>query len=742
MANAKEIYRQSFIEYASYVIKDRAIPDIEDGLKPVQRRILHTLIEMDDGRFHKVANVVGSTMHYHPHGDSSIYTALVNLANCDLFIDKQGNYGNFMTGDSAAAARYIECRLLPFAKKVLYNPEITEYVESYDGRGKEPVVFPAKIPVVLIQGTEGIAVGMSTKILPHNALEVIDAQIAAIKGEDFKLYPDFPGGGIMDVSDYQDGLGSVAVRAKLDVSNPKKIVIEELPFGVDSESMIRSIDEAAKKGKLKVSQINDFTADKVNIEIYLSKGTYTADLVDALYAYTLCEQKISVNCLVIKDKMPHVTTVSDIIRYHADHLIKVSKAELEVERGHLYDRLHTRTLERIFIEERIYKRIEQKRTQEAVVEAVITGFAPYKDELVREISGEDVEHLLKIPIRRISLFDIQKNLDEIDQINADIKKCEYNLSHLKQYAVKTLTEIRKDLDVPEHVRKTKIAGFDTITVKEVAKRDLDLRYDESTGYLGTAVKTGTSVEKVSEFDRILVINKKGTYYCNPVSEKTFVGKDIVYIGLADKDILENIIFTAIYQEKSTKKTFIKRAVFNSGFIMNKPYEFLPNPEDNILRKLSTLPEAEVTITFKGAVRNKEGVVYFSDFRVRGAKAGGVLLSRREVASMRIKGIKARPEEKKPATDTEDDEDSGNGFGAGDSGARSDLGSGSGLGAGAVSPVEARSSELLEKEAEKIAQQEREETEKISESKSSELRKRTGKHAGAEKEEEEPGLFDL
>ena len=419
MANAKDLFRQNFIEYASYVIKDRAIPDIEDGLKPVQRRILHTMIETDDGRFNKVANVVGSTMKYHPHGDASIYTALVNLANYDLFIDKQGNYGNFMTGDGPAAARYIECRLLPFAKKVLYNPEITEYVESYDGRNKEPVVFPAKIPVVLIQGTEGIAVGMSTKILPHNALEVIDAQIAAIRGDEFQLFPDFPGGGIMDVSDYQDGLGSVAVRAKLDTSNAKKIIIEELPFGVDSEKMIKSIEEAIKKGRLKIQSVSDFTADKVNIEISLAKGTYTKDVVDALYAYTLCEQKISVNCLVIRDKLPHVCTVSDVIRYHADHIIEVSKKELEVQRGHLFDKLHTRTLERIFIEERIYKRIEQKRTQEAVVQAIRTGFEPYLDQLVREITDDDIDHLLKIPIRRISLFDIEKNKEEIDQINAD-----------------------------------------------------------------------------------------------------------------------------------------------------------------------------------------------------------------------------------------------------------------------------------------------------------------------------------
>lgn len=641
MAYAKDIFRENFLEYASYVIKDRAIPDIEDGLKPVQRRILHTLIEMDDGRFHKVANVVGSAMHYHPHGDASIYSALVNLANCELFIDKQGNYGNFMTGDEAAAARYIECRLLPFAKKVLYNPEITEYVESYDGRSKEPVAFPAKIPVVLIQGTEGIAVGMSTKILPHNALEVIDAQISAIKGEDFALYPDFPGGGIMDVSDYRDGQGSVAVRAKLDISNPKKIIIEELPFGVDSEKMIQSIDAAAKKGRLKVAQVNDFTADKVNVEVYLSKGTYTKDLVDALYAYTLCEQKISVNCLVIKDSLPVQTTVSDIVRYHADHLLKVSKAELEVEEGHLLDKLHSRTLERIFIEERIYKRIEQKRSQEAVEEAVMTGFKPFEDQLIRAVDKDDVERLLKIPIRRISLFDMEKNREEIDKINADLKQCRYNLSHLKDYAIATLTDIKKDLDTPEHRRKTVVKNFEMVDVKEVARRDLDLRYDQSTGYLGTSVRSGEVIQKVSEFDRILIINKSGTYYCSPVQDKTFVGKDVTYIGLADKSALEDLVFTVIFQEQDTKRTFIKRAKFNTGFIMNKPYELLPDPKNNVMRKLSTLPNAEVTITFKNASsRYRETAVLFSDYLVKGPKSGGVLLTKREIASIRIKGVKA------------------------------------------------------------------------------------------------------
>ena len=653
MSNAKDLFKQNFIEYASYVIKDRAIPDIEDGLKPVQRRILHTLMEIDDGRFNKVANVVGSTMHYHPHGDASIYTALVNLANCDLFIEKQGNFGNFMTGDGAAAARYIECRLLPFAKKVLYNPEITNYVESYDGRRKEPVTFPAKIPVVIIQGTEGIAVGMSTKILPHNALEVIDAQIAAIKGEEFHLYPDFPGGGIMDVSDYQDGLGSVAIRAKLDTSNAKKIVIEELPYGVDSESMIHSIEDAIKKGRLKIQSVSDYTADKVNIEIYLAKGTYTKDIVDALYAYTLCEQKISVNCLVIKDKLPHVCTISDVIKYHANHIIDVSKAELEVERGHLYDKLHARTLERIFVEERIYKRIEQKRTQEAVFNAVKTGFEPYADQLVREVSDDDVDRLLKIPIRRISLFDIEKNEQEIDEINSNIKQVEYNLAHLAEYSINVLTDIKGCVNEVLKTRKTQISDFNIIDVKEVAKRDLDLKYDALTGYLGTNVKTGNLICKVSEYDKILVIQKNGTYYCTNVADKAFVGKDIAYCNLADKQTLDSLVFTVIYQDKKTKITYIKRCKL-SGFIMNKPYELLPEPDTCAMKKLSVFEDAEVTVTYKGPSRVKEMVFHFSDFRIKGAKAGGITITKKEIASIRIKACKLIT----PATGSEDETSEG------------------------------------------------------------------------------------
>ena len=642
MANTSEIFRNNFLEYASYVIKDRAIPDIEDGFKPVQRRIIHTLIEMDDGRFHKVANVVGSAMHYHPHGDASIYTALVNLANYDLFIEKQGNYGNYLTGDVSAAARYIECRLLPFAKKVLYNPEITEYVDSYDGRSKEPVVFKAKIPVVLIQGTEGIAVGMSTKILPHNPIEVLNAQISALKGENFELYPDFPGGGIMDVSDYQDGLGSVLIRAKLNTSNPKKIVIEELPYGITSEAMIQSIEEASKKGQLKISEVNDFTAERVNIEIYPAKGINADDIVDALYAYTDCEYKISVNPLVIMEGLPHIKTVSEIIKYHADHILQVSKAELNVERNHILEKLHRRTLERIFIEERIYKRIESRKTQEGIIEAIKTGFEPFKAELIAEITEDDIDALLKIPIRRISLYDMERNRHEIEQLNEDLKTCDYNLKHLVKYSINTLSELRHEFEQEGRVRKTELQSFSKVDVRDIARRDYDLKYDENTGYAGIMLKTGKLICKISIYDKILTIDKSGAYSFISVPDKQFVGRELNYIGLADKDFLDETVFTVIYREKDTKELLIKRVKLNTGYVANRLYYLTPDPENNELVCLYTYPEAQVIMKYRGKTKAKVPIIFFSDYTVRGVKSKGYLLTKRDIAT--IKAVELTEEE--------------------------------------------------------------------------------------------------
>ncbi|MFW6260981.1 MAG: DNA topoisomerase IV subunit A, partial [Spirochaetota bacterium] len=374
MAYVNTLFNRNFLEYASYVIKDRAIPHLDDGMKPVQRRIMHSLLEIDDGKFHKVANVVGHCMQYHPHGDASIGSALVVLANKDLFIDKQGNFGNVLTGDEASAPRYIECRATPLAKRMLYKPEITEYEPSYDGRRKEPVVFPAKFPVVLVMGAEGIAVGMSTKILPHNFVEVCEAVQNALRGEPFELYPDFPGGGYVDVSNYEDGQGKVLVRAKLDTSDEKRIVVRELPFGSTTESLIASVEAAARKNKVKIQSISDFTGESVEIEIKLARGVYTQEVVDSLYAFTECENSISVNLLVIKDGKPTPMTITEVIQYHAKRLVAILTQELELEHGQLLDRLHARTLERIFVEERLYKRIEEEKTAQAVENTVIEGF--------------------------------------------------------------------------------------------------------------------------------------------------------------------------------------------------------------------------------------------------------------------------------------------------------------------------------------------------------------------------------
>lgn len=617
MAHASKLFEKNFIEYASYVIRDRAIPELEDGFKPVQRRIIHSLIEMDDGRFQKVANVVGHTMRYHPHGDASINDALVNLANCDLLIDHQGNFGNELTGDGAAAGRYIECRLLPIAKKILYSPEITQYEESYDGRHKEPVVFPAKVPIVLIQGATGIAVGMRTDILPHNFYEVIDAEEAALRGETVPLYPDFSTGGIVDVSGYEDGCGFVTVRARLDVSDPKKIVITELPYGVTSEQMIASIVEADKKGKLHIAKVTDFTTDKANIEVALQRNTYTNDIVDALYAYTKCETKIAVNPVVIVDGLPKIVPVTEMIRYHAHHLKDVLTAELQVERSHLEDKIHARTLERIFIEERIYKRIETKKTAEEVNKAVVTGFKPFENELYRPLTDDDVERLLKIPIRRISLFDIEKNRKDIEELNAGIEKVDYNLSHIEEYATGFLEDIKSSIDPERWKRRSEISSFQSLDVKDVAVRNLELRYDEATGYMGTALKTGEVLLKVSPYDKVFYMRKDGAYRVVNVSDKEFIGSEgLYYYALADKDELSKVVFTAIYKEKESKFYFLNRFTISS-FTTNKLYSILPKGNYKLV-KLATFPSAIITAKYKTGYGYKvlEETFRFSDFAVR------------------------------------------------------------------------------------------------------------------------------
>ena len=639
MAYIKNIFDRNFLEYASYVIKDRAIPDLEDGLKPVQRRILHTLFEKDDGKFHKVANVVGECMKYHPHGEASIGPALVVLANKDYFIERQGNFGNIYTGDEASAPRYIECKASALSKDVFHNPKLTPYADSYDSRTKEPVLFPAKIPVILVMGAEGIAVGMSTKILPHNIIEVLEAEKLCLAGKKFELFPDFPTGGLVDVSDYRDGNGKVLVRAKLDTSDPKRILIKELPFGSTTESIIASIETAAKAGRLKIQGINDFTTEKVEIEIKLARGVYSQETVDALFAFTECEQSISVNFLVIKDGFPAVLTVTEVIKYHSKQLVKILTKELELEKKELLDKLHLRTLERIFIEERIYKNIEKMRTAESVEKAVIDGFKPFMKEVgPRGVSHEDVEHLLRIPIRRISLYDINRAKKEMQEIEARIVEINGHLKKIVAYAVGwidgIIAKIKANEEVGRGARKTKAGEFEKVDVKEVVKKDLELKYDSGTGYLGTAV-SGETMAEASPFDRILTVKHNGVWSVSDLPEKTFVGPGAWWIGVADKEVLGNTVFTIVYKERKTGYACIKRCIIE-GWIMNKEYSLVPEGADLLL--VETKEKFSFTIHYKPKPRLKVTKESFraQDYNIRGLKAGGIRLAAKEVQRLEIR----------------------------------------------------------------------------------------------------------
>ena len=639
MAFVKNLFDQNFIQYASYVIRDRAIPEIIDGFKPVQRRIIHTLIKTDDGRFTKVANVVGKVMAYHPHGDASIYTALVNLANKELFIDKQGNFGNLYTGDSASAGRYIECRLRSITKEILnINPAITEYVDTYDAREKEPVAFKAKLPLVLIMGAEGIAVGMSTQIMSHNIHEVIEAEKACLRGEKFQLFPDFATGGLIDCSEYKDGLGKIIARAKLDTSDEKKIIITELPYGSTSESLKESIEKAARNGKVKISSINDYTADKVNIEIKLPRGVYVKDVVDSLYAFTDCEKTVYCNLLVIKDNMPVQMTCTEVIQYHAKQLTQILHDELELEKAELFEKMHLRTLERIFIEERIYKAIEEMKTEAAVNKAVKDGFVPFAAELIRPVNDSDIEHLLKIPIRRISLYDINKNRKEVQAINARIKEINKLLKHIVEYAISYLDGIEAKLEPAVFKRMSTLTNIKTVDVKTVVKRDTPLKYNEKDGYLGTQVSGGVELMRITPFDRILYVRKSGIYSVTEAPDKVFVGPELRYCGFADKDSLSKILFTIIYRDPETQYVYVKRCKI-AAYIMNRDYFFAPDGMEVLhvdTRKNFTF---ELNYVKKPKMKVFTEKFKAQDYLEKGLKALGVRVTAKEVESITVEAQK-------------------------------------------------------------------------------------------------------
>ncbi len=628
MAYVDTLYDKYYLEFASYSIKNRAIPSIDDGFKPVQRRILHALHEMDDGKYHKVANVVGQTMRYHPHGDLSIFGALVNLANKELFIDRQGNFGNIFTGDEASAARYIECRLTPLAREVLFNPETTEFEDSYDGRNREPLAFPAKIPVLLSIGSEGIAAGMTTRILPHNLIELLEAQIACLQDRPIHLYPDFPTGGIVDVSQYDDGNGKVLARAKLDTKDPKRIIVRELPFGTTTETLIASIEDASRKGKLKISGISDYTTDQVEIEIQLARGVHTRDTVDALYAFTDCETSIAANLLVIRENRPQITTVTDVIRYNTERLVELLWTELKLEERRLTARHHAKTLEQIFIENRIYKSIEEETTSEDVYRAVFDGLEHFKENIRAEVSREDVENLLKIPIRRISLYDINKAQEEMQEIRRRLREVRANLRGIQAYAIGFVEGIIEKYRA-DHPRKTEIASIQKVDVREAAQRNLKLRYDRNAGYLGHQVN-GVSILDVSPYDRVLVIRKSGTYSVVDVPEKLFVDKGMLFCDFIDEDRVFNIF----YKENRTGFLYIKRCKIDK-FILNRGYELAP--EGCRILKLTTDSSRTVRVCFKPKprVRITEEEFNIGDYAVRGNRARGIRLANREVRSVKF-----------------------------------------------------------------------------------------------------------
>lgn len=567
----RDLMNGNFLLFAAYSICNRAIPTVEDGLKPVQRRILHSLWEKDDGSFIKVANIVGHTMQYHPHGDASIGEALVNLVNRRYLVQGQGNFGNIYTGAPAAAPRYIECRLTELARKEIFNKKTTEYMPSYDGRNKEPVLLPSKLPLLLMLGVKGIAVGLATDILPHNFIELLEAQVAILQKKPFQLYPDFQTGAIMDVSEYQDGLGKIKMRAVIDSSEKNKLVIREIPYGQTTDSLIDNIEDAIRRKKVPVRQINDLTAKSVAIELTLTTGISAEKAIQSLYAFTTCEVSINSNPVSLFHNRPCVMSVSDILRANTDQLLHLLQRELEIRKSELDDAFHAKTMERIFIEERIYKRIEEQTTEEAVVQAVLDGFVPFRSLLRRDVTREDVEQLLQIRIRRISRYDINKNREEIAAIEKEESEVAVNLKNLKSYTIRYLKGlIKKYKDQYPRLTKIRETPFTQIEVRQLTASELSIRYDKEGGFIGTEIRGGDELFKCSSLDKLLVVWKDGRYKMIPPTDKFFVDKDFLLCRIFSRDPL----FTVVYTEPLYGFSYIKRFKFN-GCIQNREYTLAP-----------------------------------------------------------------------------------------------------------------------------------------------------------------------
>ena len=637
MRYLKPLMKQNFLEYASYVIRDRAIPDIEDGLKPVQRRILHTMKEVDDGKFCKVANIVGDTMKLHPHGDASIGSALVVMANKEYFIDKQGNFGNALTGDPASAPRYIEARLTPLAKETLFNSELTEYTDSYDGRNKEPVVLPCKLPVSLLFGAEGIAVGMSTRILPHNFNEVIDAQIAFLKNQPFKLLPDFLSGGILDVGQYEEGNGKVLVRARIDVTDDKILTVRELPFGVTTESLIQSVQDAANKGKLKLSSIDDFTAESVEIELKAARGMDAEKLLKLLYAFTQCQVSISVNLLLIQANQPAQLTVSEVLRHSTLRLKDLLKQELLLSLEQTRRKWHMRRMEMYFIGEKIYQKLEACDSYEEALDVVRKAVLHIESVLPFPVEQDDIEKLLTLQIKRISRYDQKESQKELDKLKVTIGSLNKSLKDITRYTISYLDKI-KDKYGEDFPRRTKVQSFDEIRVQDVAEKQ-KVGWDRKEGFLGLNVKSGSTSFYCSAYDKIVVIRKDGSYQVIRVPEKQFVGKDAISVEKLNQETVHNVI----YWEGASKVCYAKRFRVEK-FILDREYNLFPKKKGAKILHLSQGEGIRLEVSFVPTprIRKSSDTYNLDDLGIKGIQARGNKVSSKSVQNVKVTA--SEPEE--------------------------------------------------------------------------------------------------
>ncbi len=631
-------YQNWFLEYASYVILDRAVPALEDGLKPVQRRILHSLKELDDGRYNKVANIVGHTMRYHPHGDTSIYAAMVGMGQRNLLIDTQGNWGNTLTGDGAAAARYIEARLSPFAREVVFNPKTTVWQASYDGRNKEPTHLPVKFPLLLAEGCEGIAVGLACKLLPHNFNEIIDAAIDHLKKDKVVLYPDFNTGGIADFSNYDDGLrgGKVLIRAVFEERSKYQLAITEIPFGTTTSSLIDSILSANAKGKVKVKKIEDNTAENAEILITLPSGSETQATIDALYVFTDCQVSISPNSCLIENDHPNFMGVSEILRRSTDNVRGLLKQELQIKLAELEEKWHFDSLERIFIEKRIYRRIEECETWEEVIKEIHKGLRPYKKNLKRTVTDEDVAKLTEIRIKRISKYNVFKALEEIKNTEKEIRATKRNLRKLTDFTIKFFQDLKKKYGKGRE-RRTRIENFETIKAAEVALPTEKLYVNREDGFIGLGLKKDELFGECTQLDDVICFCADGTFRVSRVAEKVFMGKGIVHIAIWKKGD-EDTIYDMVYRDGSRGDSFVKRFMV-SGVTRDKVYDLTRGSKGSKVHYFranvdGTTRPIQIKLTPTSKARNKEFQYDFGELTVKSRGSYGNRLTKYPIKSVR------------------------------------------------------------------------------------------------------------